>query len=639
MRGTTSACLAVAAMFMGPTRTVLAAPDAATMLAPSAIDLASLTLRELELQQALPLARRGYVFRTRWLNQYFRGQRWYTPTGFDPRALPTEEREHIEAVARFRASLSKADLDRRYSAFWDRSGVPVSRDVVADEIEQALLNRAQGRSAYNPLLDELPFNQCSELLAQPLDTDDLVAYTKQGHDLREIEALIYARRGRPFASPRWRSYAQDLDWYRADPKYRDDSLTALDKANLSLLTGLERKLEPRPSHGRPDVAARIGKGEFPACPAGTKRRQLTEESGAEAIYCAKSMAGGEVMQGPRWTWLPTGKLRQTRTLVNDKDEGPSVTWFWTGVRKEEGAFAKGQRQGAWRVYHPNGKLADESTFEADKLHGPRRRFFASGKASLDATYEHGSPVGKWTAYYDNGQTALVATFPGTSVQGWRMDGTPWPTDARVSPCRDRKCTSPIEHIEMDSLPPVFPAQDCPAAGVVPRGSWKPILSAVRRHWEGEASYVPGCVSQVTLLCAPDLDGVPGTEALAQIDYHILINGESNCATKRLDNMWQMSVLVALSPPGQRANWSVRGFVGYPRFEADNGGTETSVLGFVRLPSREVALHTSDYSDPGDCGPGTFENVVVLRKGKWEGVAGRVIHACDRPDEAEEWDVF
>ena len=513
-------------------------------------------------------------------------------------------------------------------------------DPDADDVEEALIDRALGRSPGGGHLDELSLQKQPDLLKQPLGDDDLERHVKAGEDLRQIEALIYARHGRRFASPRWRAFAAELTWYRADTKYTPKLLASVDRANLALVTKRERQLEPRAPRGRPDSAAQVPRSAFPGCPAGTTRRQSTTE-GVETISCTQPAAGGETASGPFWQWLPTGRLRSTRVFADRKEHGPSVTWYWTGVRKEEGEMVGGQRHGRWRAYHPNGKLADESSYDAGKLHGPRRRFFASGKPALEATYHEGVPVGAWTAYYDNGRRALAVTFPAASVAGFRPDGKPWPAGAKIQTCEGQSaCKSALERMDLDSLPPVIPEPTCPRAGKLPRASWKPVLGAARRAWAGEGDYTPHCVREITVRCAPDLDAAAGAEVLAEIEYRILIGGARDCETKDSNGVWEMTGLVALSPPGPgRTDWTARGLIGYPHFTADNGGTETSVLRFVRLPSGETALHTSLYSDPGDCGPGTDESIVVLRDGKWAHVAGRTIHACSRPDEPEEWDVF
>jgi hypothetical protein len=78
------------------------------------------TLRELEIAAALPLARRGAVFRAAWLDQYFRGQPWYRPTGFDPRQLPVEGRAQSDAIVRYARALSPGELNHRQEALDER---------------------------------------------------------------------------------------------------------------------------------------------------------------------------------------------------------------------------------------------------------------------------------------------------------------------------------------------------------------------------------------------------------------------------------------------------------------------------------------------------------------------------------------
>ena len=47
---------------------------------------------------------------------------------------------------------------------------------------------------------------------------------------------------RPFKSPILREYFSRMAWYRADPDYSDDRLTAIDKKNIRIVQSVEESI-------------------------------------------------------------------------------------------------------------------------------------------------------------------------------------------------------------------------------------------------------------------------------------------------------------------------------------------------------------------------------------------------------------
>lgn len=97
-----------------------------------------------------------------------------------------------------------------------------------ERIEAALLARATRASASGSELRELSFEEQPLLLEQPVTEDELHRFARSGGDLRSLETLIQARRGRSFRSPRWKAYAEAQRWYRPGSGY-DARLTQLDR--------------------------------------------------------------------------------------------------------------------------------------------------------------------------------------------------------------------------------------------------------------------------------------------------------------------------------------------------------------------------------------------------------------------------
>lgn len=108
----------------------------------------------------------------------------------------------------------------------NRAGVPESlwRKLLhyspsAEDIEQ-------GRSDGGPYWKWI----CSDKKAT---ADDLKMYS--GWELTLMRNEVFARHGKRFQDPELRDYFESRPWYRADPAYSDDRLTATEKYNVMLI--------------------------------------------------------------------------------------------------------------------------------------------------------------------------------------------------------------------------------------------------------------------------------------------------------------------------------------------------------------------------------------------------------------------
>jgi hypothetical protein len=518
-----------------------------------------------------------------------------------------------------------------------------------DQLERALLARAQGRRESDPLLRQLTFAEQPLLLEGLLKEPEILAWHHEGRDLRALEVLIEARRGRRFRSPRWRSYAEALPFYAADPGYTQQRLTPTDRANLSLVGAIKQRFDPRPPWPRPHPASERPVSAFPGCPTGAVLVTRTDAA-VTTLRCVIRRAGVEVSHGPEWTFLPTGRLRQSRSFLNGAMHGPTYSFYFTGALKETGSFDRGKRNGRWLSYHASGAAREEAEYADDMLFGARRRWFDNGKVALDSSYQRGLPEGPWRTFYDNGQLAVALSFragipellPGTP-SGFSPEGKPWPPGSPHSPS---PTASRLSQLDMESLPPVN-APPCSlstyARNGLARSAWGPILTGVKSAFlpdrGGGAIIGPSqCVDRVALSCAPDLDGVTGDEVLAEVSYHVPMGGRG-CHQHRSE-AWDMRVVVALSPPtATRKTFEPRGIVGYPVCNSDVCPGHDTPTGFVRLPSGENAIRMAIVSGAGDCGHTERDEIRTLHGSEWVSVAEKTTRTCDTSAEPEENDVY
>src|SRR6185436_149887 len=152
--------------------------------------LDGLGLHELRLLRNEIYARHGYEFRTPWLANWFSGHEWYeVKSGFRAAQLTAVQRENIRVInARER------------------------------ELHEALSTAKIDTASLEGLFTE---------------------------DLRRLRNEIYARHGRPFKDSELRGYFTSFDWYKPDPKFREASLSPIERANAAAILRLEEGAESR----------------------------------------------------------------------------------------------------------------------------------------------------------------------------------------------------------------------------------------------------------------------------------------------------------------------------------------------------------------------------------------------------------
>ena len=148
--------------------------------------LRGLSLHELRLLRNEIYARHGRVFKTLWLQQYFGGQMWYDPNeSFKDEEMSGPDKTNVETIVAYE----------------------------------------------NKLHNQLSTKPITRALLQGLFIEDV----------RKMRDEIYARRGKTFTNRWTQKYFESLDWYRADPKFTDASLTPIEKRNVATIAAYEKR--------------------------------------------------------------------------------------------------------------------------------------------------------------------------------------------------------------------------------------------------------------------------------------------------------------------------------------------------------------------------------------------------------------
>src|SRR5437763_16124493 len=148
--------------------------------------LRGLSLHELRLLRNEVYARHGRIFKTMWIQQYFGGQPWYdAKEDFKDEDISGSDKTNIETIVAYENKLHNS--------------------ISTKPITRALL---QGLFV---------------------------------EDVRKMRDEIYARHGKVFKDQWTQKYFASFDWYKANPNYSDAQLTGIEKANLVIIGGYEKK--------------------------------------------------------------------------------------------------------------------------------------------------------------------------------------------------------------------------------------------------------------------------------------------------------------------------------------------------------------------------------------------------------------
>src|SRR2546423_1201125 len=148
--------------------------------------LHGLSLHELRLLRNEIYARHGRIFKTMWLQQYFGSQSWYDPKEeFKDEEVSGSDKTNVETIVAYENKLHNS--------------------ISTKPITRALL---QGLFV---------------------------------EDVRKMRDEIYARHGKVFKDPWTQKYFASFDWYKADAKFDEASLSSIEKQNVATIVAYEKK--------------------------------------------------------------------------------------------------------------------------------------------------------------------------------------------------------------------------------------------------------------------------------------------------------------------------------------------------------------------------------------------------------------
>ena len=211
-----------------------------------------------------------------WLQQYFEERYWYKPDpNYDARALTPTERKNLATIdaaqrKQRRAAVSPGDMEhfekrlvteemlkglslhelrllrnevyarrgRQFRTawlaqhFWSQPWYEAREDNSEPELTETEKKNIETIVAYERKLKD-------SLSAQPIPKGLLEGMFLE--DARKLRNEIYARHGKVFKDRWLQRYYQSFDWYKANPKYTDAVLSAVERQNVAAIAAYEKK--------------------------------------------------------------------------------------------------------------------------------------------------------------------------------------------------------------------------------------------------------------------------------------------------------------------------------------------------------------------------------------------------------------
>ena len=97
------------------------------------------------------------------------------------------------------------------------------------------------------------------------------------------------------------------------------------------------------------------------------------------------------------------------------------------LKKMEGSYLSGDKEGTWTKWFANGNRKEESNFKTGKLSGSITKWYESGTKAEEGNYDNGKQNGKWTWYWESGIKKEITTFIDGQQEGlwitWYKDGS------------------------------------------------------------------------------------------------------------------------------------------------------------------------------------------------------------------------
>jgi antitoxin component YwqK of YwqJK toxin-antitoxin module len=107
---------------------------------------------------------------------------------------------------------------------------------------------------------------------------------------------------------------------------------------------------------------------------------------------AKETFDGGKRQGIRYTYYPSGAIKEEAPYRSNLLTGQVKTYYENGAIESTTEYRNNRRHGAYRSYYADGKIKEEGEYAAGRQHNEWHRYNEQGERSETTLYRAGIPV-------------------------------------------------------------------------------------------------------------------------------------------------------------------------------------------------------------------------------------------------------
>jgi antitoxin component YwqK of YwqJK toxin-antitoxin module len=123
----------------------------------------------------------------------------------------------------------------------------------------------------------------------------------------------------------------------------------------------------------------------------------TDDGHLKSLSCIKK----GVLEGPNIEWWKNGIKKTEGQFKNGKKDGEWTSRFLDGQKEYEVSYKDGKREGVWTSWYKNGQVSEEGNYTNGLRNGSWSFWFKDGKKDKVGYYKSGKRDGNWTTYiYD-----------------------------------------------------------------------------------------------------------------------------------------------------------------------------------------------------------------------------------------------
>ena len=112
------------------------------------------------------------------------------------------------------------------------------------------------------------------------------------------------------------------------------------------------------------------------------------------------------------TWSNGSPKTINHYVIDGKDSLllMQVSYYESGLKRLQGKFTDGYRDGRWRYWYEDGTLWVEGYYQKGARSGPVRYYHPNGEKKFKGYYENGIRTGVWKFWDEQGQELKVIDY-------------------------------------------------------------------------------------------------------------------------------------------------------------------------------------------------------------------------------------